>query len=504
MLWFFNSRLLWRVGLTALALLFMFPAAARAAVVSVSDAAALRDAIDTAGPGDEIVLAPGTYVFTSRLSCDTPGTPTAPITVRAETLGDAIIEFDTVEGFTVSAPHWTFENLLVQGVCALHSDCEHAFHIVGEADFTTVRGCVLQDFNAQIKGNGEDPGSGRVWPDDVLIDYTEFGNTTVRQTSNPVTPIDVVGGRRWIIRGNFIHDHAKGEGNQISYAAFLKGNSRNGLFERNLVICELLHSGQIRLGLSFGGGGSSPDPICEDGDCSIEHQDGIMRNNIIVNCPTDVGIYVNEGLNVQLYNNTLYNTTGIDVRFGVTVADVRNNLCNGQIRSRDGATLTEGNNVQGAGLADFQAWFADPDNADFTLVDGAGFVNLGAGLTEVFDDFCANDRDDGQTDIGAVEYDGDGPCDTTRPHVGGSGQNDGGSGPGPDSGGPGPDSGGPGPDSSGPGPDSSIDPSGQGDDGCSCAQTGQGIPMGLLVWLLLIGLGIGIVQRENDHATPER
>jgi high frequency lysogenization protein len=46
------------------------------------------------------------------------------------------------------------------------------------------------------------------------------------------------GGRRWQLRGNFIHDHAKGEGNGVSYAAFLKGNSRDGLIERNLVICE--------------------------------------------------------------------------------------------------------------------------------------------------------------------------------------------------------------------------------------------------------------------------
>src|SRR5262249_23359599 len=155
---------------------------------------------------------------------------------------------------------------------------------------------------------------------------------------NPVTPIDVVGGYRWVIRANYIHDHAKAQDNTISYAAFLKGNSRDGVFERNLVVCEMLHSGQIRLGLSFGGGGSSPDNICEDGTCNPEHQNGIMRNNIIAHCPADVGIYVNEGQNTLIYNNTLYDTAGIDMRFATTTGEVRNNLLGGDIQNRDGAT----------------------------------------------------------------------------------------------------------------------------------------------------------------------
>ena len=39
-----------------------------------------------------------------------------------------------------------------------------------------------------------------------------------------------------------------------------------------------------------------------------------MRNNIIVDC-SDVGIYLNEGKNTKLYNNTVVNTMGIDARF---------------------------------------------------------------------------------------------------------------------------------------------------------------------------------------------
>ena len=311
---------------------------AGAVVVNVSTSVQLIQAIDGAAPGQVIVLAPGTYTVNQNLLCDTAGAPNAPIVVRAAGLGQALIRFNAVEGFKVSAPHWRFENLDVQGVCAAHSSCEHAFHVVGGADFTEIRGNRLRDFNAQIKGNGE--GAPFVFPDDVRIELNEFANAAVRNTSNPVTPIDVVGGRRWVVRANFIHDHAKGLGDQISYAAFLKGNSRDGLFERNLVICERDHTGGVRLGLSFGGGGSGPGPICEDGVCTPEHQNGMMRNNLIVNCPADVGIYLNAATSTRLYHNTLIDTTGIDVRFPSSTADIRNNLVSGQIRNRDGGTST--------------------------------------------------------------------------------------------------------------------------------------------------------------------
>ena len=268
------------------------PIGAFAASVTVTTVTELQTAIRNAAPGDIITLAPGVYDITGNIVCATPGTVAAPITVRAAQLGDAIIHFNAVDGFHVTAPHWIFENLDIGGVCASADQCEHAFHITGNADSTIVRGCRLHEFNAMVKGNGAAVGAGgaMVFPDDVIIEHNELFSASPRQTANPVTPIDVVGGRRWIIRQNFIHDHAKNGGDLISFAAFLKGNSREGTIENNLVICELWHFGQIRLGLSFGGGGSSPDSVCEGGICSPEHQGGVMRNNIIINCPADVGI----------------------------------------------------------------------------------------------------------------------------------------------------------------------------------------------------------------------
>lgn len=387
------------------------PAALGAGVVPVATPAELVAAIDGASPGDVITLAPGTYDISQNVNCDVAGTAAAPIVVRASTHLGSLIRFDALEGFKVSARHWVFEDLDIQGVCAVDSDCEHAFHVFGDADFLRLRRNRVRDFNAQVKSNISSPGSG-IFPDDVVIEGNEFADTAARQTANPVTKLDVVGGRRWIVRANFIHDFEKAQGDHVSFAAFLKGNSRDGLFERNLVICERDHSGGVRLGLSLGGGGSSPGSICEDGTCSPEHQHGTLRNNVIVNCPQDVGIYLNAAADSRIYDNTLVANTGIDVRFTASTADLRNNLVSGAIRNRDGGSSTQSANLTGVTTVQYQQWFADPLAADLTLLDGTAFVDLAEPLAAVPDDYCGAIRGTAP-DRGAVEYAGT-TCDTTQ------------------------------------------------------------------------------------------
>jgi len=391
-------------------------ASASAIVVPVSTAAALRTAIDNAQPGHVITLAAGTYVISQNLLCDTAGTPDLAIVVRAATPGTALIQSSSVEGFKVSAPYWTFEGLVVEGTCADDNDCEHAFHIFGDAEWTVLRRNVLRDFNAQVKSNGN--GMPFVFPDDVLVEGNELYDTHARDTGNPVTKLDVVGGRRWVVRGNSIHDYEKLGGDGISYAAFLKGNSRQGTFERNLVRCHTPaspFSGGARVGLSFGGGGSGPPSICEDGTCTPEHQNGVMRNNVVLGC-NDVGIYLNAAAASGIYANTLYDTTGIDVRFVASVADLRDNVLSGQIRNRDGGTSTEGSNLENVSLSEWDAWFLTPQSADFTLTGGATIVDQGEPVVAVADDYCGALRRTGAPDLGALEYSTpvpSSPCATT-------------------------------------------------------------------------------------------
>lgn len=407
--------LVWR--LTAAILVGLACTVAIAArVVPVSDVAGLRAALQSAAAGDDIVLAAGTYTVDSNLNCSANGTPAAPIRVRAATPRSVLLRFGTagglVEGFRVSGAHWQFDGLDVDGACAVDSNCEHAFHVFGNAEFLLLRDNVLRDFNAQLKSNGVPDGGTYVYPDDAVIEYNRFYDTRARNTANPVTKIDVVGGRRWIVRGNTLHDFQKGGGDGISYAAFLKGNSRDGLFERNLVRCSQAFSGGTRLGLSLGGGGTGPNSICEDGSCTPEHQNGVLRNNVILAC-NDVGIYLNRAANTRVLHNTLYATSGIDVRYAESTAEIRNNLSSAGINLRNGGTATSAGNLLNVTTANFAAWFEAPAAADFRLRNGASLVDLGATPPAVIDDFCANRRQDALPDIGALEYDAQGGCATT-------------------------------------------------------------------------------------------
>lgn len=381
--------------------------------VPVADVAGLRAALQNAAPGDDIVLAAGTYLVDSNLNCAIAGTAAAPIRVRAAVPRSVLLRFGSgiVEGFRVSAPHWQFDGLDIEGVCAVDANCEHAFHVFGNAEFLLLRDNVLRDFNAQIKSNGVPGGSGYVYPDDAVVEYNRIYDTRARNTSNPVTKIDVVGGRRWTVRGNTIHDYQKAGGDGVSYAAFLKGNSRDGVFERNLVRCSQQFSGGTRLGLSLGGGGTSPNSICEDGTCIPEHQNGILRNNIVLSC-NDVGIYLNRAANTRIQHNTLYATTGIDVRYAESTAEIRNNLSSAGINLRNGGTSTNAGNLLNVSLANFAAWFQGPATADFRLLNGASLVDLGVVAAQTVEDFCANRRGDGAPDIGALEYDAQHRCAT--------------------------------------------------------------------------------------------
>ena len=209
--------------------------APRARVVLVTTASQAREAIENAEPGDAITFLPGTYPFDgSYIAVLRPGTPLAPIVVRAAGPGSAKLEFNLIEGFLVSAPYWSFENLDIRGICRAHADCEHAFHVAGGGEHFTARHNTIVDFNAHFKING----NGTTYPDWGVIEDNVITNTAVRDTGNPVTPIDLVAASHWRIRGNRISDFVKGQSDRISYGAFAKGAGSDNRFERNVVVCE--------------------------------------------------------------------------------------------------------------------------------------------------------------------------------------------------------------------------------------------------------------------------
>ena len=349
-------------------------AGAGGGAIGVATPDALRAALRSAAPGDVITLAPGTYRFEGKgIDVARPGRADAPIVVRAARPGTVHIELATLEGFVVGAPYWRFENLDIEGVCPSDDDCEHAFHVIGAGHHFASVNNTISDFNAHVKINA----SGGLYPDDGLIAHTTLRATHPRATTLPVTPIDVVTASGWTFSANLIADFVKREGNGVSYGAFVKGGGKNNVFERNVVWCEQTlrgYPGQ-RIGLSLGGGGTGRE-FCRDGRCITEQEGGVLRANLIVGC-SDAGIYLNSAVSSTVVDNTLVDTTGIDVRFPTSSARIDGNLVDGPIRGRDGAILHLGDNRSTtmwrayAGSHPVRDLFRAPRAGDFTWRDGA-------------------------------------------------------------------------------------------------------------------------------------
>ncbi|MEX2614749.1 MAG: hypothetical protein WD767_01515 [Alphaproteobacteria bacterium] len=391
-------------------------------IVSVDTTESILNAVSNAQPGDAITLKPGIYTFKGRgIPAKTPGRPDAPIAVRAETLGTVTLRFDMSEGFIVEAPYWIFENLQIEGICTQHTWCEHGLHVVGKADSVVIRNNRLYDFNAQLKVNngpvyGLNGKRHSDFPDFGLVEGNTVADRGVRETGNPVTKLNINGGNDWVVRANLIADFEKGRGDQISYAAFMKANGKNGVFENNAVICHMnLESWDgIRLGLSFGGGGTGKN-YCRDFSCETEHTGGVIRNNVIMNCPKDVGIYLNRSKDTTIVHNGIYNTVGVDVRFPTSSAYLANNIIDGRIRERDGGQSTAENNLTpGGGIfgsTGISALFADPINANFDLIEKDAVIGRGIPLKEPGVDFCARKRKTASPDLGPLDYAGPATCD---------------------------------------------------------------------------------------------
>lgn len=333
-------------------------------IVPVANPGALVQAMAQARPGDVVTLQPGTYRFSGvpYIAAALPGTKEQAITVRAERPGTVTIESQLAEGFLVTAPYWTFENLTIRGACSDPGKCEHAFHIAGRASGFVSRNNTITDFNSHFKVNAQ---LGHA-PDNGVIEHNTLSNSAVRQTTSPVTPIDLVAGSGWSLRGNLIYDFVKGLGDRVSYGGYAKGAGSDNVFERNVVICEQQlrgHPGQ-RVGLSLGGGGTGV-PYCRDQRCITEQDGSTIASNLIASC-SDEGIYLNRAATSKVLHNTLIDTAGIMVRYVESSATIDGNIVDGRMRADRGAILRAGDNLE-TGLSRLytgshpqRALFSDP------------------------------------------------------------------------------------------------------------------------------------------------
>lgn len=309
-------------------------------------------ALKSASAGTVINIAPGHYTFKGNyLYFAAKGAKNAPIILRADNIGDVTFNMQLREGLLIPSPYIIIENLVFLGGKTKYDTIEHALHIVGDADHIEIRHNEFINFNAHIKANSIKNKAGqRIYPDHVKILNNNFYNHWKRNTLSPASPIDVVGGKGWLVANNFIADFAKygRKGRGVTYGVFLKGASEDGIIENNLVNCqwqvEHTSANDIRIGISLGNGGTGKK-FCMDGQCAYEHKNGIIRNNTILNCQNDVAIYINKGKDTLIENNYIANSLGIDVRHVESNAIISQNYLDSRIKATKGATITTVNNA---------------------------------------------------------------------------------------------------------------------------------------------------------------
>ncbi len=327
-----------RCALLAAALLL--PQAARARLVPVADSAALAQAVAAARPGDDIVLADGQYTVAHKLLAASSGRADAPISLRAAHPLSAQINVSGLIGFEVTGAYWSFAGLSLRGVCAEDTNCEHAFHVVGAADFFHLQNSRLVNFNAHLKVNAD---ASHHLPAHGLVRNNEVFNTHPRHTNNPVAPINIDNALFWRVEANTVHDFQKDGTGEGSYGIFVKGGAQAPVLADNIVTCarDAPPLGRM-VGLSFGAHGMDPKLCPPHWDaqvpCNPEVTGGIMRNNTVSACNDD-GIYLNQARDSQILNNHLAHTGGIHFRFTGSSGVARGNTGDARVVVTDGARV---------------------------------------------------------------------------------------------------------------------------------------------------------------------
>ncbi|MGF1682399.1 hypothetical protein [Photobacterium minamisatsumaniensis] len=333
------------------------------AVSIVKDTKSLINALKNAIPGQTIYIKDGIYILHGKrfMMGKKNQQKSSPIMITALNPGKVVIELDSLEGFYIDKPNWNISGIIFKGICNIATNCDHAIHVVGDADNTTIMHNTFINFNAALKINKLK----EAYPDNGNISNNHFYLTEPHKTSRSVTHINIDHGNDWAISRNIIRDFIKTGGNKVSYGAFIKGGANNGLIENNLVICNSnknIYNGS-QVGLSLGGGGMKKAHRRAFNE--FEVKGGILRNNIILHC-NDVAVYVNNATKTVIHNNLLFNTKGIDVRFRNSDAILFNNISNSVFRTRDDGKLVEFNNII-MNYKKFTETYIDSNNGNFTF-----------------------------------------------------------------------------------------------------------------------------------------
>lgn len=361
-------------------------------IIDVANFSQLASAVNTAnsnGGGYIIRLANGTYTQSALLNIEEPdielrsasGDPSAVI-LKGSTLGPSSnIEFNI--RVDTGAQRLTLRGITLGGYCQYS-----ALQIVGGGcNNGLITNCILQDSTEHLIKASITSSQG---VDDWTVEDSIFRYLAGMAPQQYNGGIDAHQAARWRVRRNVFRDIASPNTAACQHAINFWNASHDNLWERNIVVdCDR--------GIGSGLNGNPAN----DGD--------IIRNNMVYHSNNgdpfaDVLIGVENSTNAKVLGNTAIREDGfswcMEYRFTTTNALFGNNLTNGPIFQRNGATATLTTNYTSAS----PSWFVDKANGNLRLASSQGaVVNQGTTFADLVDDIDGDPRG-AQCDIGAHEY----------------------------------------------------------------------------------------------------
>jgi pectate lyase len=361
-------------------------------VVNVATVAQLQNAVAALASNTTIVMAPGTYSLGTTLYIN--GTFTN-VGIRGATgnRDDVVL---VGKGMSAASdggvPFGIWVGGDVRGVTiaslTIRDVYYHAIMLNAGAQSPLIHNVRLVNAGEQfIKANPDGAGGG---VDNGIVEYSviEYDTTSRDAYTNGV---DVHTGDNWIIRHNLFRNVRAPQGQLAGPAILMWNASTNTLVDGNTFInCQR----EIALGLIE----RTPN----------DHTGGIVRNNFIYrDVPGDSAVYVADSPGTQVLHNTILISrtyaNPIEYRFphttGVVIA---NNVLDGNVMARDGATGSVSGNYTNASAA----LFVNPAAGDLHLRPTAtvllGQVSVPPPAAGV--DWDGESRPAGSTDTGADEY----------------------------------------------------------------------------------------------------
>lgn len=363
-------------------------------VVNVSTEAQLQSAIGGLTSDTTILIAPGTYRLSRTLNVRGP---LSNVSIRGNSLNRddvVLIGAGRDNASYGSVPHGIWVDGDVRNLIIANLQIREVYYhpIIFNAGPTAPRVYNVHLINGGeqlLKTNPAADGSGI---NNGIIEYSVF-EYAPESRNYYANAIQVLAGANWIIRNNLIRNIRAPQGEMAGPAVLAWFSASNTTVEGNTFInCQR----EIHFGLID----RTPN----------DHTGGVIRNNFIYRDSSvqlgDVAIAVFDSPNTRVVNNTAFISgtyrNAIEYRFAnATGVYIANNLLDGAIASREGATATIQSNNTTATIG----MFVNPSAGDLHLRSTAtAAIDRGIVLSDVTTDWDGQSRGGGTPDLGADEY----------------------------------------------------------------------------------------------------